>query len=212
MFDSLLGRRPSRERPDLAAWIPGASPVLVVDGDGPGTQGAPFPGARVLRHETSGAPGLPFHERDPRRLPAREGEFRAVVLVDVLDKLIDVGFALDDARRAVAGGGFLLLVQTVSPEDFEQRAVWNAVARMRDPRQTWTPSGKQFAALTSGLGMDRVREAAWEETADPSATLRPETAAALALMLRAAAARGATDVVRDGPLVLDRRAMLLRRS
>lgn len=212
VLGSLLGRRPSRERPDLAAWISGASPVLVVEAGAPGASGATFPGARVLRHETSGGPGLPFHERDPRRLPAGEGEFRAVVLVDVVDKVLDVGFALDDARRAVARGGFLLLVQTVSPEDFVERALWNAVARMRDARLTWTPSGKQFAALASGLGMDRVREAEWEETADPAATLRPGTARELALLLDAAAAREATTVVRDGKLVLERRAVLLRRS
>ncbi len=212
MLDSLLGRRPSSERPDLAAWLLGASPVLVVGEDGPGAPSMPFPGAQVLRHETSGGPGLPFHDRDPRRLPVRDGEFRAVVLVDVLDKLLDVGFAFDDARRAVAGGGFLLVVQTVSPEDFEQRANWNAVARMRDPRQTWTPSGRQFAALSNGLGMDRVRDAAWEETADPLAASRPGTSAQLALLVAAVAARGATGVIRDGMLVLERRAVLLRRS
>jgi SAM-dependent methyltransferase len=206
---SLLGRRPSRERPDLAAWLGGVVPVLVVDGDG---SGAAFPGARVLRHETSGGPGLPFHFPDPRRLPFADGEFRAVVLAGVIDEVIDAGAAIDEACRVLAKGGLLLVVQTVAPEDFEERAIWNAIAGMREARHTSTPSGRQFAAMVSGLRMEVVREAAWEEDADSSATQRPGVADQLALMLAAAAARGATGVVRDGALVVARRASLLRRS
>ena len=209
VFASLLGRRPSRERPDLAAWLGDASPVLVIDGDG---SGPAFPGARVLRHETSGAPGLPFHFPDARRLPFAAGEFRAVVLAGVIDEVIDAGAAIDEARRVIAKGGLLLVEQTVAPEDFEDRAIWNAIAGMRDARHASTPSGRQFAAMISGLMMEVVREASWEEDADPSATLRPGVADRLARMLAAAAARGATDVVRDGALVVTRRASLLRRG
>ena len=208
VLESLLGRRPSRERPDLAAWLAGVSPVLVVDGDG---SGASFPGARVLRHETSGAPGLPCHFPDPRRLPAADGEFRAVVLAGVLDEVIDAGAAIDDACRAVAKGGLLLVSQQVSPEDFEQRAIWNAIAGMREARHTSTPSPRQYAAMVSGLRMEVVREAAWEEEEAP-ATLRPGMSERVAAMLAAAAARGAKDVVRDGAFVVARRASLLRRS
>jgi SAM-dependent methyltransferase len=209
VFASILGRRPSRERPDLAAWLAGISPVLVVDGDG---SGAEFPGARVLRHETSGAPGLPFHFPDPRRLPVADGAFRAVVLAGVIDEVIDTGAAIDDACRAVAKGGLLLVSQQVAPEDFEQRAIWNAIAGMREARHTSTPSPRQYAAMISGLKLEVVREAAWEEDADAPAMLRPGMSERLAAILAAAAARGAKDVVRDGAIVAARRASLLRRS
>ena len=209
VFDSILGRRPSRERPDLAAWLGGASPVLVMDGDG---SCAALQAARVLRHETAGGPGLPFHYPDPRRLPARDGEFAAVVLAGVLDQVIDAGSAIDEARRVIDRGGLLLIVQSVAPDDFEQRAIWNAIARMREPRHASTCSGRQFAALVSGCGMEVLREAAWEESADPTQTSRPETARHLALMVGAAVAHGAAEVVREGVLVVSRRASLLRRS
>jgi hypothetical protein len=206
---SLLGRRPSRERPDLAAWLDGASPVLVVDGDG---SGADFPGARVLRHETNGAPGLPFHFPDARRLSFRDGEFRAVVLAGVVDEVIDAGAAFDEACRVTAKGGVVLVEQAVAPEDFEERAIWNAIAGMRDPRHTSTPSARQLAAMVAGLRMEVLREASWEDEADAAATLRPDVADRLAAMVAAAAARGAAAVVRDGALVVPRRASLLRRA
>lgn len=204
---SVFAKRPSRERPDLASWIAGVSPALVVDGD---AWAATFPAAHVLRHETFGAAGLPFFDRDPRRLPAKDGEFAAVVLADVLDEVIDVGFALDEAKRVLAPNGVLLLVQRVAPEDVERRAIWNAVQQMREPRHTWTPSPRQLAAIVSGLRRDTVRDAEWEESLDPRETSRPESASALALMVEAAAARGAEDVARDGRLVVARRAFLLR--
>jgi SAM-dependent methyltransferase len=207
VLGSLFGKKPARGRPELAAWIADASPALVVDG---GAWAATFSGARALRHETSGAPGLPFFDRDPRRLPAKDAEFAAVVLGDVLDEVIDVGFAVDEARRVLAPGGRLLIVQRVAPDDFEQRAVWNAVAVMRDARHTWTPSARQLAAIVSGVKMTLEREAEWEEDVDLLETTRPDMAARLALMRDAAAARGATDVVRDGRLVVARRAVLLR--
>jgi hypothetical protein len=131
--------------------------------------------------------------------------------VEVLDKVIDTGAALDEARRVLAPDGLVLLVQTVAPEDFEQRAIWNAVASMRDARHTTSPSPKQFSAMVSGGGMDVLREASWEETADPMTTARPAVVRELATMLAAAVAREATSVVRDGALVLARRAALLRR-
>lgn len=209
---SLFGRRPSRERPDLEQWI--SSPALLVDGSGPGVEppSSMFPEQTVLRHETSGAPGLPFHFPDPRRLPEPSCKFSSVVLADVLDKVIDVGAAVDEAMRVVVVGGALVVVQTVAPEDFEQRAIWNAIARMRDPRHAWTPSPRQLAASLASLRMEIVHEAAWEETVDPKSTLRPDVADRLALIIDAAAARGATEVVRDGALVCVRRASLLRRK
>lgn len=209
VLSSLLGRRPSRERPDLAAWIADASPALVVDGDG---SGASYPGAHVLVHATHGVPGLPFHFPDPRRLPFAAGEFKAVVLADVMDQVIDTGAALDEARRVLAKGGLLLVAQTIAPEDFEERAIWNAVAGMRDRRHTTTPSPRQFAAMISGLEMETVKDAAWEETCAATAKSRPDCAERLALLVAAAAARGAQGVVRDGALVLARRASLLRRN
>jgi SAM-dependent methyltransferase len=209
---SLLGRRPARERPDLAAWIADARRVLVVDGGGPDADpaSASFPNATVLRHETAGAPGLPFHDRDTRRLAFADASFEAVVLVDVLDKVLDAGTAIDDALRVLAPGGSLLLVQVAAPEEFEARAAWNAIASMRDARHAWTPSPRQLAAQVSSLGLSAERDAAWDEDVDVSATARPGVAPALARMA-AAAARRQGDVVRDGALVGLRRAWLLVR-
>ena len=209
VFSSLLGRRPSRERPDLAAWVADRSPVLVIDGDG---SGASYSGARVVRHEVAGVQGLPFHFPDKRRLPARDAEFGAVVLADVLSKVIDVGAALDEVRRVAQRDGLVLVAQSVAPEDFEQRAIWNAIAKMRDARHASAPSARQLAAMLSGAGMPIVREAAWEATTDGAATSRPDAAQPLVRMFTAAAARGAKDVVEGGALVIAWRAYLLRRT
>jgi hypothetical protein len=212
VLSSLFGRKQPRNRPELASWI--ASPALLVDGTGPGLEPAAaiLPAQTVVRHETSGGPGLPFHFPDPRRLAADSGAFQSVALVEVLDKVIDVGAAADEAARVVVAGGELVVVQSVAPEDFEQRAIWNAVAKMRDPRHASTPSSRQLGGMISGLKMEIVREAVWDEAVDPTLTLRPECADGLALMIAAATARGATDVVRDGALVVERRAWRLRRA
>lgn len=209
---SLLGKRPARERPDLATWIAGARRVLVVDGSGPGV--APladvFASATFVRHETSGATGLPFHDRDTRRLAFADASFDAVVLADVLDKVLDAGTALDDALRVLAPAGSLLLVQVVAPEEFEARAAWNAIARLRDLRHAWTPSARQLAAQVSSLRLAAERDAAWDDDVDAAATARPDAAASLALMNAAAAVRQ-RGVVEDGALVAARRAWLLVR-
>jgi SAM-dependent methyltransferase len=210
---SLLGRRPARERPGLAAWIANARRVLVVDGTGPGAPplAGSFASATVLRHETSGAPGLPFHDRDARRLPCADASFDTVVVADVLDKVLDGGTALDEALRVLAPAGALLFTQVVAPEEFEARAVWNALARMRDARHAWTLSARQLAAQVSALRLAAERDSSWEEDVDVSATARPEASAELALLAAAAATRH-DDVVRDGALVAQRRAWLLVRS
>lgn len=212
VLKTLLGRRPSRERPDLAAWIAGARRVLVVDGSGPGAApiGESFASATVLRHETSAAPGLPFHDRDARRLPYADASFDAVVLADVLDKVLDGGTAFDESLRVLAPAGALLLVQVVSPEEFEARATWNALAHMRDARHAWTPSARQLAAQVSSLRLVTEQEASWDEDVDVSATLRPDASAELALLAAAAAQRHEA-VVCDGALVAQRRAWLLTR-
>jgi SAM-dependent methyltransferase len=191
------------------AWLEGASPVLVIDG---GDVAGAIPGATVLRHETSGAPGLPFHFPDPRRLPAKDGAYRAVVLSDVLDKVIDHGAALDEVLRVLAPGGRLVVAQTLAPDDFEERAVWNAIAKMREPRHASSPSSRQVAAMVSGLGLTVLKEAAWEEACDPTVTARSAEAMRLATMLDAAVARGSDHVIRDGKLVLSRRAWLLGKA
>ena len=209
---SLLGKRPARERPDLAEWIAGRRRVLVVDGSGPGAPpiAETFPSATLLRHETSGAPGMPFHDRDKRRLPFADKSFDAIVLADVLDKVLDVGTALDDAVRVLAADGALLIAQVAAPEEFEARAAWNAIARMRDARHAWTPSARQLAAQVSSLRMQTQRDASWEEDADVSATARPDASAELALLAAAASVRQ-EGVVRDGALLCARRAWLLAR-
>lgn len=212
VLSSLFGKRQPRNRPDLASWA--SAPSLVVDGTGPGLEPAAaiFPSQAIVRHETSSGPGLPFHFPDPRRLAAQSGAFQSVALVEVFDKVIDVGAAVDEAARVVAAGGDLVVVQAAGPEDFDQRALWNAIAKMRDPRHASTPSARQLGGMISGLKMQIVHEAIWDETVDPTLTLRPELADRLALMLAAATARGATDVVRDGALVVERRAWRLRRT
>jgi hypothetical protein len=211
VLSSLFGKRQPRNRPALESWV--CAPALLVDGGGPGLEPATtiFPGHEILHHETADGPGLPFHFPDTRRLPAKSGAFRSVVLVEVLDKVIDVGAAIDEAARVVVAGGELVAVQSVAPEDFEQRAIWNAIAKMRDPRHASTPSSRQLAGTIAGLKMEIVGEAIWDETVDATTTLRPDVADRLALMLAAAAARGATDAVRDGKLVVERRAWRLRR-
>jgi hypothetical protein len=218
VLSSLFGKRQPRNRPDLEPWLEGAGAALLVDGSGPGLEpaAAMFPERPALRHETTGGAGLPFHFPDPRRPPRPDGKsdrfYGAVALVEVLDKVIDVGAAVDAAMGVVIASGGLVVVQSVAPEDFEQRAVWNAVAKMRDPRHASTPSSRALGGMISGLKMEIVREAIWDEAVDPTLTLRPEMADRLALMLDAAVARGATDVVRDGALVVERRAWLLRRA
>jgi len=218
VLSSLFGRKQPRNRPDLEPWTQGAGALLVVDGSGPGLEPAAdmFPEQTVLRHETTGGPGVPFHFPDPRRPPHPDGKFDhfygSVVLADVFDKVIDVGAAVDAAMEVVICHGELVVVQAVGPDDFEQRAIWNAIARMRDPRHASTPSSRQLGGIISGLKMEIVHEAIWDEAVDPALTLRPEFADRLALMIAAATARGATEVLRDGALVVERRAWRLRRA
>jgi hypothetical protein len=212
----LFGRRAPSGRPDLGSWDLRA-PFIVVDGSGPGL--APvtdqFPELPPLRHVTSGGPGLPFFDGDLRRLPAGDESLELVVLWDVLDKVLDVGAAIAEAKRVLVDfdAPRVLVVQSVAPEDFDDRAAWNAVSRLRDPRHTWALSARQFAVLVGSFGLVVDREADWEETADPSATLRPELAQHLALLLDGVAERGGAGFLRDdGSLVVNRRAVLLRRG
>jgi SAM-dependent methyltransferase len=197
-------------RPDTAAWLteqPTGS-VLVVDG-GAGDARASFPGAQVVVHAPTETVGLPFSERDPRRLTAATGAFGAVVLHDVLDAVLDVTPALEEARRVLASGGLLLVVQNVAPDDHAERALWNALARLRDPSRVWTPSAKQLAAVAQGFRMSLVREAQWKELLELP---RPNGSPPPALLLAESARILGSGMIQDGALVATRRAALHRRD
>ena len=208
---ALFSKEVAEGRPDLVALL-GLAPgedVLVVDGetDGWSRLAADFDGAAVLRHTSEAETGLPLHERDPRRLPPREGGYAALVLVDVLDRVIDPAHSLRAAAESLAPGGRMLLLQTVAPDDFDARAAWNVLARLREPQQTWTPSRRQARAMAAGSGLCRGDEQLWAETVDVLAGTRHATADLLGLFAESLEAD--FQLIESGRLSVTRMALLL---
>ena len=161
--------------------------VLVVDGATP-------PAGETERSETAAATrlvlgaepaGLPFLEDDGRRLPTREGGWRGIVLLDVVDRVLEPAFALRTAAQALAPGGRMVLLQHVAPDDLAARGAWNALARLRDARHTWTPTRRQVRAMAGDAGFALDEEALWEDDIVVEGGGRPETAALAALYVGA---------------------------
>lgn len=208
---ALFGSGETVPRPDLATLVPGGSgeDVLVIDGCTPPSGDAALAdlaGCPVRRHEPQGADGVPFLEDDGRRVPAREGGWRAIVLLDVLDRVLEPAFALRAAATALAPAGRLVVVQQVAPDDVDARGAWNALARLRDARHTWTPNRRQVRATCGDAGFVRESEALWDEDVNVLPSLRPDTASLHRLYVEALATSGA---VRDGRMTLRRLGMVL---
>jgi len=180
-----LFQKPVAElRPDLGSLLGVvAGPVLVVDGALPAAAGwaaAPFGDTTVVRQAARGEDpaGVPFAEGDPSALPPHAGGWPAIVLVDVLDRVLDPLHALTAVREALAPAGRVLLLQAVAPDDPGARADWNVLGRLRDADHTWTPTRRQLRALPAGAGLDRGTEVLWAETVELSG-VRAETREAL---------------------------------
>ena len=209
---ALFGKGETGPRPDLGALVPGGpgDDVLLVDAATPPAGeavAADLPGCVVLRHETAGAEGVPFAEDDARRLPARDGGWSAVVLLDVVDRVLEPASALRAAAEALAPGGCLVVVQQVAPDDLDARGAWNALARLRDARHTWTPTRRQVRAVCGDAGFTREAEALWDEPADVAGAFRPETAHLARLYVASLESSG---LVSGGALAGRRLALVLR--
>lgn len=218
MIDALraLFQKPVADaRPDLVALlgpVDGLADggVLVVDGS-QSSEGdwvaALFTGATAVRQVSLGADaaGLPFDDGCPLAIPARDGGWNVVVLVDVIDRILDAAYALDALRAALAPGGRVLMVQAVSPDDPGARADWNVLGRMRDAAHTWTPTRRQVRAVPTGVGFDRAGEALWAETVELSCT-RDETRESLALFAHDIDGRG---LIVGGRLAVTRLALVM---
>ncbi len=211
-LSALFGRDEPGPPPDLRALLGVAADaaVLLVDGaldqDGAAVRAAFADAERVVLGAEEGV-GLPSRDGDATRLPPRDGGFDALVLLDVVDRVVEPEQALRRAALSVRPGGPLLLVQAVAPDDFELRGAWNALARLRDARQTWTPTRRQVRACAADAGLVRGDEALWEESVDAAAGGRAETAELRALYAAALAESG---LVRNGRLTLRRAAAVLR--
>jgi len=202
-----VGPRPQLR--DLLPCPPGEE-VLLVDGGTPPVGdrvGGELAGCVVQRLERHGPEGVPFDDADPRRLPVRDGGWSAVVLLDVVDRVLDPAHALRTSGDALAPGGTLLVVQQVAPDDIDARGAWNALARLRDARHTWTPTRRQVRALAGDAGLVRDGESLWEETAPMRGGVRPDTESLLSLYLTSLEAMGG---VQDGHLLVRRLALVLR--
>ncbi len=214
-LQALFKKRETGPRPDLAAFVPGGADaaradVLLVSGATPPAGdhlAADLAGCVVRRHEPAGAEGVPFREDDGRRLPAREAGWRAIVLLDVLDRVLEPSFALRAAAESLAPGGSLVVIQQVAPYYIEARGAWNALARLRDARHTWTPTRRQVRALCGDAGFTRETEALWDEDAGVLTVLRPDTEHLVRLYVTALEASG---LVRDGRTSVRRLGLVLR--
>ena len=182
MLRDLFKKPVSDERPDVAAMLgPAAADperareILVVDGSGGACDWAreAFPHATWVG--VAGEHGLPRHGDDPRRPPrGPSGGRPAVVLIDVLDRVVDVPHAVAAVEEVLAPGGRVLALQTVSPDDLDARADWNVIGRLRCDDHTWTPTRRQARAALAAGGLTRGAEALWAERAD-LAPARPGT-------------------------------------
>jgi len=171
----------AEDRPRLGALLgrdPGgkaADAVLVVDGSVPPDCewiAAEFPGATRLRQ--SRAEGLPFRDGETRALPARDGGWDLIVLVDVVDRVLDPAWAFRAVADALGRGGCALLLQAVAPDDAAARADWNVLCRLRNAAHTWTPTRRQVRAFPTASGFRRGAEVLWAESV-PLRAVRGET-------------------------------------
>jgi hypothetical protein len=209
---ALFGKGDVGPRPELATFVPGGSGpnVLVIDGSTPPvgeSLGAELPGSEIRRHEPAGADGVPFLEDDGRRPPARDGGWSAIVLVDVIDRVLEPAFALRAAAEALAPDGCLVVLQQVAPDDLDARGAWNALSRLRDARHTWTPTRRQVRATCGDAGFTRDGEALWEESMNVLPSVRPDTEALHDLYVAALERAG---LLADGALTLRRLGLVLR--
>ena len=210
-LQALFGKGETGPQPDLTTFVPGGAgdDVLLVDGATPpggDAVAAALAGCVVLAHDRAAAAGLPFHEGDARRLPSRAGGWRAIVLLDVVDRVLDPARALRAAAEALAAGGSVVVLQQVAPDDVGARGAWNALARLRDDRHTWTPTRRQVRAVCGDAGLTRGREALWDEECDVTASLRPTTAT---LHRTYVAALEHSGLVRGGRVTLRRLGLVL---
>ena len=209
---ALFGKGEVGPRPDLATFVPGGpgDGVFVVDGSTPpvGEQmAAELVGCAWARHEPAGAEGVPFMEDDGRRVPTHDGGWSAIVLLDVIDRVLEPSFALRTAAEALSPDGCLVVIQQVAPDDLDARGAWNALARLRDARHTWTPTRRQVRATCGDAGFTREAEALWEVTATVRESIRPGQEHLLMTYIRALETSG---LVSDGSMAVRRLALVLR--
>ncbi len=167
---ALFQKPVAEDRPDLAALLGGQlsgedGNVLIVDGSVPPDCewiAALFPGATLLRQ--SRADGLPFRDGETQPLPANDGGWALIVLIDVVDRVLDPAWAFRTVADALGRGGRALLVQAVAPDDAAARADWNVLGRLRNVEHTWTPTRRQVRAFPTASGFARGDEVLWAES------------------------------------------------
>ncbi len=142
--------------------------------------------------------------------PAPGDLFDAVVLADVLDRVVRPADAVRAARDLLTPGGRILVLQQVAPSDYALRALLNAVLRLRDPSHTSTPTRQELRRMLDCGGLVLDRDVVWTQPEPLSPEPGRPGAGPGADFLGHLAENGVPGLVEDGRWLAVRVATVLR--
>jgi demethylmenaquinone methyltransferase/2-methoxy-6-polyprenyl-1,4-benzoquinol methylase len=112
------------------------------------------PALRKLRHGRRTRPGIAFVRGSAERVPLRDGSVGAVLASMSLHHVPDAGRALAEARRVLAPGGVLVVLEADPASSHGSRLAW---------LEGWLGTGARF--LPPGELLARLRAAGFRDAA-----------------------------------------------
>jgi ubiquinone/menaquinone biosynthesis C-methylase UbiE len=118
---------------------------------------------RRARARCAAHPNAEFREAAVEALPFRDGEFGAVVTRLSLHHFEEPRAALREARRVIAPGGRLVVIDLVSSEDREEARLHDALETLRDPSHVRFLSPSGLREVVSVAGFEIRAEERWDQ-------------------------------------------------